>query len=322
MSDNWTIINGTLQAGEKAQFMADFNSTGIKMPINLINGTSPGKTVLVTSAVHADEYPGIAASIRVAKEIDPSKVCGSIVFCHAVNLSGFWARTRTVSCGANLNANFPGKPDGTEGERIADFFVRTVFPQVDFILDLHSGGMMTPLTPCLFYPWTAIDQVREASLAAARATNIPYLVGSRATAGLYSYAATQMDIPSIMLERGHTGLNLECWISLYEKDIRLVLRHLGSYPFDNAGTICNKTNFEKIAYPAADTTGLWYPAVTENMHIKEGDLLGHMEDFWGNRTAEYHAEGDGVVLYYDSSLSVTAGETLVTYGLNAFAKSL
>ena len=222
MNNTWAIFGHNLSVGERKQTMV--GTPGHEMPVTLINGASPGKTVLLTAAVHADEYPGIAATVRVAKEVNPANVSGRIIFCHAVNTSGFWAKTRTVICGTNLNANFPGSADGSPGDRIADFFVKNIFPNVDFIIDLHSGGIMTPLTPCLYFSAAAKDNVRMASLSAAHSTDIPYFLASRATAGLYSYAATTFDIPVLLLERGHTGQCRECWIKSYEKDIRLLLR--------------------------------------------------------------------------------------------------
>jgi len=317
MENNWTILNQSLLAGQKIQIMADMGVSGCEMPFTLINGTAPGKTVLITAAVHADEYPGVVASIKVAKEIKPNEVKGRIIICHCVNTSGFWARTRTVECGANLNANFPGKAEGTSGERIADFFVKNILPQVDFLVDLHSGGVMTTLTPCLFFPYATKDEVRMESLAAAHATDIPYFIASRATSGLYSYAATVMDIPVLLLERGHTGQCREDWVKSYIKDVRLLLNYLSCYPFEYTGQLCPKKTYEKTAYPEADVSGLWYPAIRENMYVKKGDLLGHIEDFWGNCIAKFHAEDNGVVFYYESSLSVTTGETLVAYGLDS-----
>ena len=75
--------------------------------------------MLVTAGVHGDEYPGIAASIRVAGELNPEEMSGNVLFVHCVNVSGFYGKNRRVpEDGGNLNADFPGKRGGTVSEQI------------------------------------------------------------------------------------------------------------------------------------------------------------------------------------------------------------
>ncbi|EGO63869.1 M14 family metallopeptidase [Acetonema longum] len=318
----WTICGQTVASGGKKQIMLAADMAGCEMPAVMIKGVKPGKTILITAAVHGDEYPGIAAAIRAAKEIDPAAVTGQILIIPCVNTGGFWTGSRDVpSDGANLNANYPGKPNGTAGERIADFFVKDIFPQTDFIIDLHSGSAMEPLTPCLFFPDTAGDAVRQAAKAAAYVTDIPYLIASTATTGHYSYAANSLKIPGLLLERGHSGLCKDSWVEAYYRDIRLLLRHLAVYPFDDNHTVCPKKVFHKTIYLSALHTGLWFPAITANTDVKEGDLLGRMEDFFGNTITEYRAQADGTVFYYTGSLAVKQGQALVAYGLERYAES-
>ena len=44
--------------------------------------------------------------------------------------------------------------------------------------------------------------MREVSLAAAKALDVPYLIASGADGGEYSYAAVYHDVPGLLLERG------------------------------------------------------------------------------------------------------------------------
>ncbi|CVK18731.1 M14 family metallopeptidase [Sporomusa sphaeroides] len=319
--NTWTICGQAVACGEKKQIMLTADIAGCEMPAVMIKGQKPGKTVLITAAVHGDEYPGIIAAIRAANEIDSAAVTGQILIIPCVNTAGFWAGSRYVpSDGANLNANYPGKTDGTAGERIADFFVRHIFPQTDFIIDLHSGSAMEPLTPCLFFPDTAGDVVRQAAKAAAYVTDIPYLIASTAATGHYSYAASALKIPGLLLERGHSGLCEDSWVEAYYRDIRLLLRHLAVYPYEDNKAVCPKKVFHKTIYLSAAHAGLWFPVITANAAVKEGDLLGRMEDFFGNTIAEYRAQADGTVFYYRGGLAVKQGQELVAYGLERYAE--
>lgn len=52
--------------------------------------------------------------------------------------------------------------------------------------------------------------------------------------------------------------------------------------------------------------------------MKAGDLLGRVEDFYGNPIAKYRAEGDGVVFYHAGGLLIKVGDSLAAYGLKAY----
>ncbi len=309
----FTICGHTLSPGEKKQ-VALQPLPGYEMPSTIICGAKPGKTILITAGIHAGEYPGVPAVIRTAKEIDPAQVTGNILMIHCVNTSGFWARTDCLVAedGGNLNANFPGSPDGTVSQRIADYFVTRIFPYVNFVVDLHSGSQQEPLTPCLFFPkW---ENVREEALSAARALDIPYLIQSAARTGEYSYAACVMGIPSLLLERGHSGFCEEEWIEGYRNDLRLLLSHLGYCPYGRQSDM-KKHVFVKTVYLEAAEDGVWYSDVRPGTIVRKGQLLGRTEDFYGNVLHEYHAEADGIVFYHCCGLSVKTGRNLVAYGV-------
>lgn len=311
----WEICGQTLRAGEKKQVMLKPGTETCSIPATFICGAEPGKTVVVTGGNHSNEYPGIAALIRLAGEIDEAKVKGNILLLHCVNTNGFWAKVRCVpEDGFNFNGDYPGKEGGSEGECIADYFVREIFPKVDFVLDLHSGSPMEPLTPCLFFP--AAEKVRAQSLEAAKALDIPYLIESWNKSGQVGYGASVHDIPSILIETGHGGLCEEAWIRLHHKNVLLLLKHLGIYSetMEDDG-ICEKKVYRESVYLEADQSGLWYPAVKENDSLKKGQLLGRLEDFFGNVLEEFYAEEDGTVYYYTAGLAVVAGDSLVAYGL-------
>lgn len=309
----FTICGYTLCPGEKMQVTLH-PVPGYDMPATLICGEKTGKTVLITAGIHSGEYPGVPAVIRTAAATDPHKVSGNLVLIHCVNTSGFWARTDCLlpEDGGNLNGDYPGSPDGGVTARIANFFVTELFPKMDFICDLHSGSQQEPLRPCLFFPkW---EKVREESLAAAKALSIPYLIQSMARTGEYSYAASTMNIPALLLERGHSGFCEKEWIEDYCRDLQLLLAHLGcleEIPADNT----EKHVFIRTLYLEAEEDGVWYSAVGPDDFVKKGQLLGRTEDFFGNVLHSYYAQEDGIVFYHCCGLSVKKGRNLVAYGV-------
>ncbi len=312
--------DGRVKAQPEGVLRTGVSKGDYEMPATLICGSKPGRTLLVTASIHSGEYPGVPAVIRAAAEIDPSKVTGNLILIHCVNTSGFWTKvpTKIAEDGFNLNGDYPGKEDGTVGERIAAYFIKELFPSADFILDLHSGGPSERMTPCLFYPMA--EKVTEAAFAAAKSLDVPYLLASTATCGEYSYAANYFDIPGLLIERGGVSCCLPEWADAYYRDIFLLLAHLGIYEQEGLDReSCAKKAYKKTIYLEAEDTGIWYAAVEENQPVKKGQLLGRIEDFYGNLIREYRAEEDGRVFYYTSGISVEPGDALVAYGVESSA---
>jgi predicted deacylase len=71
----------------------------------------------------------------------------------------------------------------------------------------------------------------------------------------------------------------------------------------------------KTIYLEADVQGLWYPRVQRGDQVKKDQLLGTVEDFFGNLIAEYRAVDDARVMYYTQGLAVSKGDALVAYGI-------
>ncbi|MEF2879213.1 MAG: succinylglutamate desuccinylase/aspartoacylase family protein [Blautia sp.] len=105
----WKICGEQLAPGEKKQIFLEPGVPGYKIPATFICGAKPGKTLLVTAGIHAGEYPGVAAVIRLAAQINPSQAEGNILLLPCVNTSGFWARTVAIipEDGFNLNRHYP-----------------------------------------------------------------------------------------------------------------------------------------------------------------------------------------------------------------------
>jgi len=68
--------------------------------------------------------------------------------------------------------------------------------------------------------------------------------------------------------------------------LRLLLKHLGYYPYDKKAT-SEKHVFVKSIYLEAEEDGLWYCNVKPDNAVKKGQLLGRTEDFYGNVLHNY-----------------------------------
>ena len=146
----------------------------LMIPISVIkNGNGP--TALMTGANHGDEYEGPVALQNLAASLKPADITGRVIIVPYMNYPAFRAGKRTSPIdGGNMNRIFPGKPDGSATQKIADYFERHLVPLADLVLDFHSGGRtldFVPFAACHRLP----DPAHEARCKdAMMAFNAPY----------------------------------------------------------------------------------------------------------------------------------------------------
>ncbi|MCE5196131.1 MAG: succinylglutamate desuccinylase/aspartoacylase family protein [Negativicutes bacterium] len=314
MSDLFKVANLSVEQGKKIQgFLKVYNSE-VEMPITLINGAKPGKTVVITGGTHGGEYPGVETAIRLASQLNPDEVSGRIAIVHPVNVRAFLAKTQYVGPddGKNLNRLFPGKATGTFSERIAYTITSELFSQADFYMDLHGGDIHEALVPFVLYSVAAKADVQKISEEAAAAMGIKYVVGSMSVTGSFGSAAVS-GIPGFLAEIGQCGLWSEEEVLVYLKGVKNVLRYLrvlSGEPKNLGSTVI----LPKMIGSAAEQTGCWYPAVKPGDLVVKGQKLGEIRDYFTNTLGEYFASQDATVLYVISSLAINIGDPIVAIG--------
>lgn len=318
-------------------------SPELSIPVRIIHGAYPGKTLTVTAGVHGNEYVGILACRHIWEELSADAMHGNLILLPLVNAQGFYAGEKQLVPvdGKNLNREFPGNPTGTLTQRMAYEIEKNIYPQSDFILDLHGGDSFEELTPLIFFPCAAGETIMEETRAAANALDIPMRVRSTAKNGLYSWA-TQQGIPAMLLERGCRGTWTKEQVEADVQDVYRLMRHMGILQDDaklqnnakaekaevmkeeltknepikkekNRGLI-TQIELAHTVYEESETDGFWYCTPKAGERIYAGQVIGELRDFEGNLIREYHAKADAIVMYKTVALGVRAGDPLIAYG--------
>lgn len=96
--------------------------------------------VWLTACGHGDEVSGIVVIQEIFKRLRKQLRCGSIYAFPLMNPFGFEMVSRDITMSSeDLNRSFPGDPNGTLGERIANLIFTTITgTQPDLVLDLHN----------------------------------------------------------------------------------------------------------------------------------------------------------------------------------------
>ncbi len=201
----------------------------IMIPVTVVrNGAGP--TALLTGGNHGDEYEGPIALLDLAMRSKPEKISGRVIIVPAMNYPAFRAGKRTSPIdGGNLNRVFPGRPDGTVTEKLADYFQRNLLPLADYVLDIHSGGKTLE-----FVPFAAAhaqdDQGRQRRCVAAMvAFNAPYSVVQREidNVGMYDTAAEAMGKVFVSTELGGGGSASARTLAIAKRGVDNFLKHAG-----------------------------------------------------------------------------------------------
>src|SRR2546422_3574435 len=127
-----------------------------EMPAFVIRGRQPGPTLAVTGGIHAAEYPGIASATRLAREVDPAALRGTLIVVSPVNSPGFYERSMYTNPvdGKNINRTFPGDPAGSAAQRVTHFLTTELITGADAYVDLHGGDLIEALVPFAIYQQT------------------------------------------------------------------------------------------------------------------------------------------------------------------------
>lgn len=308
--------NFIVQPGEKKSGFLKIGNGEFQLPAAVLHGKQPGKTVLITAGIHAEEYVGIQAAMELEQELKIQKLAGTVVIVKVVNRKAFELRSGSESHedGKNLNRVFPGDPKGTWSDRLAHAIEKELLSIADYYMDLHSGDSYEQLTPYVYYAGAADKEVVEQSREMAQQADVPYMVGSNVSmGGCYNYAAS-LGIPSILLERGQMGGWTQEESHSTRRDVRNILCHLGIYQGEKDYRNYYPLEVKDLCYQAANEQGLWYPCKKPGDMIRQGDILGVIKDYEGEILEVCKAEYGGVILYQTGSLQVQESGSVIAYG--------
>jgi N-alpha-acetyl-L-2,4-diaminobutyrate deacetylase len=272
----------------------------VMIPITVArNGDGP--TALLTGANHGDEYEGPAALQALTRELDPSAIHGRVIVAPFMNTPAFRAGTRTSPLDrGNLNRTFPGRPDGTPTEKIADYFNRTLAPMADYVLDFHSGGRTLDFLPFAAAHRLEATMQEEACVAAMRAFNAPYsmVLLEIDSVGMFDTAVEALGKVFVSTELGGGGTATAHSIAIARKGARNFLIHAGildgepevgpSVDLDMPGADC---------FLFSEHEGLVEPVVDLGAKVTRGALLARIwpVERTGVAPIEYHARRGGLL---------------------------
>ena len=283
----------------------DNDAVRIDMPIGTVNGANDGPTLIVTGGLFATEYSGVEAASRMYRDFDPDDISGRVIIIPVITMDAFRFRspmfklTSGVSPmdGKSLNSVFPGNPNGSPTEVVADFLFKNLIAQSNYHIDLRGGDLAESHVIHSIHPNNAADEVNRVSREMAIACGFEYFQARDVDARSLVYEASQIGIPSIITQCG-LGYKVQPEESFINSHILAVtnnmkyLNMIAGEPEIPARQREFTLGFDQLR---ATTCGVFQGIADQGDLISKGELLGRVTALDGSVLEELHSPIDGVV---------------------------
>ncbi|SOE50956.1 N-alpha-acetyl-L-2,4-diaminobutyrate deacetylase [Burkholderia sp. OK233] len=305
----------------KLPYSRDDSAWGaIMIPLTVVK-RGDGPTVLLTGGNHGDEYEGPIALAKLAASLQAADVDGRVIIVPYMNYPAFRAGKRTSPIDAgNLNRSFPGRPDGSVTEKIADYFQRHLLARADYVLDIHAGGRTLD-----FVPFAAIhvlpDGEQQARCERAmRAFGAPYSMRllELDSVGMFDSAVEEAGKVFVSTELGGGGTATAASMAIADRGVRGFLAYAGVIEREvgerdaelRTTTLLDMP--DGTCYTTSEHRGLLEMCRDLGETVIEGDLLARVHDIerTGSRPVEYRAQRSGLLAARHFPGLVQAGDTV------------
>ena len=294
----------------------------LQIPIaHIANGDGP--TILLMAGNHGDEYPGQIAIMRLMRELNLEEISGRIILVPILNVPASKASTRLSPVdGKNLNRCFPGNPTGTLTEVIAHYLTTELFPQVDVVIDLHTGGRGVYFYPCA-HMHLVDDQTQRQKMARATMaynTDFAFLYADIAGTGLLPVEAENQGKIVVTTEMGGGEVIPQPVHQLSQAGLKNVLVHLGLL----AGEEQSRADLSlppirwvqalnREDYLFAPESGLYESLVDLGQDVAAGQPLGliHFPERPDREPTSIEAHSQGVLIAHRGPTLTQQGDILV-----------
>lgn len=314
------ILGEDIAAGESREInfhVAKLHTrTFVDVPVIINRSKKPGPVVLFTAGIHGDEVNGVEIVRQlIAKGINNPKK-GTIICIPVINIFGFLNKTRELPDGRDLNRVFPGSSTGSLASQVAYKLMHEIVPQVDLIVDHHTGGAGR-----FNAPQVRIIKGNNKLKDLGKAYGAPFVVYSKKIPKSFRSACDKLNIPILLFEGGksyhinrqvtNTGVN----------GAKRILDHLGMLRSNFKVSLPKKeiVFIENSKWLRARDSGMFKASVKLNSKVEKSSILGHITDAYGKFNQSVKADCDGYIININEAPIVYKGDALfrisTTYSL-------
>lgn len=271
----------------------------LKVPVLVLEGQKPGKTLLLTAAIHGDELNGIRVIHRLMGDLQPGDLKGRIIAVPGVNQPGMVANNRHFmgSSGGgymvDLNRSFPGTPGtGDAAQRfLSGFWSKIVEGRADLGIDLHTQTRGTS------YPLFVFADFRNPRVRAMATALMPDVIkNDPGETGTLETALVAEGIPAVTFEIGEPKRFQKQLIERAVEGIKNVMRLEGMLTGPVVRPAVPPLTGRRFTNVEARRGGIAVIDVALKDRVAKGKLVARLFDPFGQEIDRYYAPHSGYVL--------------------------
>ena len=266
----------------------------------------------VTAGIHGGEYVPMVAVRQFIRDLDPTRMRGTVVACLQSSPVAFEQRSAFVNPldGQNLNRSFPGDPRGGPTARLAAWLWENLLARADYYVDCHCGDLPEALDSFAGVAAGPDGMVSEVARAVADCFDVARLIVDR-TEGSTIFQAALAGVAAALVEVGGQGRWTQAEADVQRQGLLRVAALAGIVDGDGHHRP-RLPLFEDAADVLSDRYGLWFPEVEVGTAVDKGTRLGRLEDALGDKVRDVMAPAAGVLTYGLASLAAVPGDLLAS----------
>ena len=311
-SDILHILGNEITLGERREI--NFNlaklhtRTTVEVPVIIERSKKPGPVVLFTAGIHGDEVNGVEIVRQlIAKGINKPKK-GTIICIPVINIFGFLHMERELPDGRDLNRMFPGSKSGALASQVAFKLMTEIVPQVDLIIDYHTGGADRFNAPQIriIEDEPVLDEL-------ANIFGAPFILYSKNINKSFRNACYKIGVPILLFEGGKSFSFDRNVTNTAVNGAKRILNHLEMLnpKFKVSKPKKQSVYISKSKWIRAKYSGMFKASVALNTYIKKGDIIGNITDPYGKFNHFIKAEYSGYAFSINESPIVYKGDALI-----------
>lgn len=294
--------------GRNIELPVSTTATGIPstIAVRVLHGTRPGPCIFVSGAVHGDEIVGTAIVQRLAQELAPADIAGTVLLIPVANIFGFLNRNRYLPDRRDLNRSFPGNAQGSLAGQLAHAFFNEIIVHCTVGIDIHSAAVHRYNLPQI-----RIAEGQPPLLELALAFGAPVIMESPLRDGSMRQIAAERGVDVMVMEAGEAlrfdALSIETGVA----GVKRVLAHLGMIASETGpGEGGVPARARKSSWVRAPRGGIMTRLRRSGDPVHAGDLLARVGGLFGEDAREVTSPVDGIIIGHATLPVVHQGDAL------------
>jgi predicted deacylase len=308
---NITILKEPILPGDSKTINMEIaklhTMTKLKIPIIVERSKIDGPTVLFTAGLHGDEINGVEIVRQlIVQKINKPKT-GTIICIPVINVFGFVNQSREFPDKRDLNRVFPGSKLGSLASRFAYNLLREVMPNVDYVIDFHSGGASRFNAPQI-----RIVPNNPELKTLSDIFNTSFTMFSKNIPGTFRNSCNKLGVKMLLFEGGKSIDINDVITQEGVEGSKRILHHLAMLNSKKKIITPEKETIyiEKSVWVRAKYSGMFHGYTKIGDYVTKGQLLGSISDPYGKVEHKVKAPNSGYIFNVNDAPIVYQGDAI------------